>query len=134
MVYILKVGQGEFHKNSGPVRRLVFRIVKRIREMQRTSEKVVTKWTPGPWEAIKDEAETINIVCTCPEHERRCSLAGMFYVGHPEHVDANAQLMASAPMLYEACKKAYEVAVFQGWKDTAWAKKLATALSTAEGN
>jgi hypothetical protein len=99
-----------------------------------TCEKVGTKWTPGPWEAIKDEAETINIVCTCPEHTKRRSLAGMYYVSHPEHVEANAQLMASAPMLYEACKRAYEVAIVQGWKDTAWAMKLAAALSTAEGS
>ena len=101
--------------------------------MPEISEKTSQRWTPGPWEIIKDETDTINIVCTCQEHERKYSLAGMYYTGHPDHVEANARLMASAPVLYEACKKAYEIAVYQGWKDAAWAKKLADAISVAEG-
>ena len=58
-----------------------------------------TKHTPGPWET-KDGQEVMA--------ESGMRLIAQCHAGHREERGANARLIAAAPDLLEACKKAFD--------------------------
>jgi len=62
-----------------------------------------TKFTPGPWHWV-DHGSFINI-----ESKDCSSITSLFSYATPEIEEPNAHLIAAAPDLYEALKKAAEV-------------------------
>jgi len=111
------------------------------------SEIMDTKFTPGPWHTKKLAS------CTAIETNTESRITHLFdhqeYEGEPcgsiesqdktqEEIDANARLIAAAPLLYEACKEAEEASRLAAIHDgpdgelLPWYKQLLAAIAAAE--
>lgn len=72
------------------------------------------KWTKGPWEV--DDVDCTRVNCA----DRGEEICDTRYASEksPEEIIANAQLIASAPRLYEALERAQEELRLLRMKDT----------------
>lgn len=94
-----------------------------------------TKWTPGPWSRGKDgDGQDGYVYCSNAQiiAVAICYGSALRYTAFPREEEiANAQIIASAPTLYEAL---YQVLTVANLRDhPAIAEMARTALASARG-
>lgn len=111
-------------------------------------ERIVGRHTPGPWSVgHTTRSRTHPSLPTCYETavhvgdtSDRGNCLAIVYLGgpgalrsDPEHVEANARLIAAAPELLEAAQKALHYMRLHKYADQAWTDDLEAAIAKALG-